>query len=124
MNKFTLTGELIVKNDKVQVTEKFSKREFVIKTDGEHPQEVQFQLAQDKCALLDSYNIGDKIDVNFNIRGREWTSPQGEVRYFNTLDAWKLDLVMKAGSDGLPTSPNANSLSPINSLPDDSQLPF
>lgn len=74
------------------VSEKFSKREFVVTTDAntQYPQYISFQLTQDKCGLLDQYNVGDEIKVSFNLRGREWNGPQG-VRYFNSLEAWRLE---------------------------------
>lgn len=93
-------GELIVKNDTRQVSDKFAVREFVIKGDGEYPQCVQFQATQDRCELLDGINVGDTINVAFNLRGREWTNPQGDVKYFNSLDAWRIEAV---GGAAAPT---------------------
>lgn len=87
---FTLKGEVKVINDTKQVSEKFKLREFVITTKDEYPQVIQFQASQDKTALLDNYNVGDQVEVFFNLRGREWTNPQNEVKVFNTLDAWKI----------------------------------
>ncbi len=87
-----LTGTLKVKKDEQVVNEKFRKREFVItESSSQYPQLISFQLTQDRCSLLDPIQVGDTVVVHFNIRGREWTSPQGEVKYFNTLEAWKLD---------------------------------
>lgn len=89
---FKISGTLKMKGDTVQVSDKFSKRDLVL-TDASsmYPQDILFQLAQDKCSLLDGHSAGDKIEVSFNIRGREWTSPQGEVKYFNTLEAWRIE---------------------------------
>ncbi len=87
-----ITGILKVKNETQQVSEKFKKREFVITDNSsQYPQHISFQLTQDKCNLIDQYNVGAEIKVHFNLRGREWTSPQGEVRYFNTLEAWRIE---------------------------------
>lgn len=98
---FKLTGTLKVIKDTVQVTEKFSKREFVVSENSSmYPQEIAFQAAQDKCSMLDGFNEGEQVEVSFNLRGREWTSPQGEVKYFNTLDAWRIE---KMGQ-GMPQS--------------------
>lgn len=74
------------------ISDKFSKREFVVRTEEnpEHPQFILFQLVNDRCNLVDGFRKGDMIDVSFNLRGREWTSPQGEVKVFNTLDAWRI----------------------------------
>ena len=91
---FKLTGTLKVIKDTVQVTEKFSKREFVVSENSSmYPQEIAFQAAQDKCSMLDGFTEGEQVEVSFNLRGREWTSPQGEVKYFNTLDAWRIEKV-------------------------------
>ena len=86
MASFKMTGTLMVIGETVQVSDKFAKREFVI-NDGasEYPQDIMFQLVQDK--------VGQDIEVSFNMRGRKWTSPQGEDKYFNSLDAWRVDAV-------------------------------
>lgn len=94
---FQVQGILKVKNNEVQVSERFRKREFVLTIDAssQYPQHVQFQLVQDKCGLINDYNIGEEIKVSFNLRGREWTK-DNEVRYFNTLDAWRIERVSNA----------------------------
>lgn len=128
---YQLTGTLKSKEDTVQVSEKFSKREFVL-TDASsmYPQDILFQLTQDKCNLLDAVNVNDQIEVSFNLRGREWTSPQGEVRYFNTLDAWRIEKVGAAPMGGMPQGgPSAMNLAPIatpasTASSDDDDLPF
>lgn len=100
-----VSGILKVKKEAVQVSEKFKNREFVLTTesDGKYPQQISFQLTQDKCSLIDGYAIGDSMKVHFNLRGREWTNPQGEVKYFNTLEAWRLE------KEGASTAASASS---------------
>ena len=71
----------------------FQKRDLVITTDGQYPQDVIIQFAQGNCALLDNLQIGQIVKVQFNLQGREWTSPQGEVKYFNTVVGWKIKVV-------------------------------
>jgi hypothetical protein len=89
---FQLTGKLKKIDPIVQVSDKFSKREFVITDESsQYPQDVLFQITQDKCTLLDKFNVGDTVQASFNLRGREWTSPTGEVKYFNTLEAWRIE---------------------------------
>jgi len=106
---YTLKGELKVINDTRQVSDKFKLREFVL-TDasGQYPQTIQFQASQDKTELLDSFKVGQQVEVFFNLRGREWTNADGIVKVFNTLDAWKINLLSadvpatKEGDDDLP----------------------
>jgi hypothetical protein len=87
-----LTGKLKVKRDTLVVSEKFQKREFVLTDESsQYPQDILFQLSQDKVTLIDKVNEGEVITAHFNLRGREWTNPQGEVKYFNTLDVWRVE---------------------------------
>jgi hypothetical protein len=88
---YTTKGTIKVINQTQVITEKFSKREFVIETDSQYPQPNLFQTTKDKCALLDSFQVGEKVEVFWNLNGKEWTSPAGEVKYFNTLEAWRLE---------------------------------
>jgi len=123
---FSITGKLVVKNGTEQVTEKFKKREFVITDEAsQYPQEIIFQLTQDRVDLLDPYNEGDMIKVNFNLRGRRWQNPNtGETRFFNSLDAWRLEKEATEsaplGSD-LPPLPEAE---PANLDDGTDDLPF
>jgi hypothetical protein len=101
---FTISGIVKVKNDTQQISDKFKKREFVV-TDasGNYPQDILFQLTQDRTDLLNDINQNDVVNVTFNIRGREWTSPKGEVKYFNSLDVWKVE---KSQGGAAPTPPD------------------
>lgn len=75
-----------------QVSEKFSKRELVVEiADDKYPQVVSFEFTQDKCALLDGVMEGQEVEVSFALRGREWTNENGDVRVFNTLNAFRVE---------------------------------
>jgi hypothetical protein len=93
MSAFKMKGVIKVIRPTQQVSEKFSKREFVVtdSSDDKYPQDIMFELTQDKTSLLDSIMEGQEVEVSFNLRGREWKSPQGEVKYFNTLTAFKVE---------------------------------
>ncbi len=93
------TGKLHTIFPEKQVSAKFTKREFVLElTDNpKYPQVVLFQLSGDRCAQLDGLNVGDEVRIEFSLRGREWRSPQGEVKYFNSLDVWKIEGTRAAG---------------------------
>ncbi|MCD6067671.1 MAG: hypothetical protein K0S33_2497 [Bacteroidetes bacterium] len=128
-----VTGILKLKYDVQQVSDKFKKRDFVMTVEptSPYPQHVTFQLTQDKVSLVDNFNVGEEMKVSFNLRGREWNSPQGETKYFNTIDAWRIEK-MTAGSNNNASSNNAstsmpqnNTASPVfNSSAADDDLPF
>jgi hypothetical protein len=92
-------GTLKAKFDTQKVSERFQKREFVVTTEANtpYPQHVSFQLTQDKCSLLDQFRDGEEIRIHFNLRGREWNGPQG-VKYFNTLEAWRIEKMQGGAS--------------------------
>jgi len=130
---YKLTGTVKVLNPTQAISEKFSKREFVIETQDQYPQLVMFQATQDKCALLDNIQLSSQVEVSFNLRGKEWTSPAGEVKYFNTLEAWRIETVGQ--SNTMPTGgPSAMSLnsdpipaataSAVTSREEEDDLPF
>ena len=91
----TIKGKVIVKNETIKVTEKFSKRTFVVEEPGDYPQLIEVELQQDKCSLIDSIQVGQVVEAHYNLRGRSWTNPQGEVKYFNTIVVWKIDAMAK-----------------------------
>lgn len=80
-----------VKGETQQRSEKFSTRPFTIKVmDDKYEQFITFELLNDRTDIIDPFGVGEEITVSFNLKGREWKSPQGEVKYFNTLEAWKV----------------------------------
>lgn len=73
------------------VSASFKKREVVVTTDEQYPQHISIEFQQDKCDSLNSYVVGDDVKVSINLRGREWVSPQGETKYFNTITGWRIE---------------------------------
>ena len=69
----------------------FRKREIVITTQEQYPQNIIIEFVQDKCELLDSYQIGQDVRIGINLRGREWINPEGQTKYFNSIQGWRID---------------------------------
>lgn len=111
-----LSGTIKRISETQNVSAKFSKREFVLEVqDGNYPQFIQLEFTQDNCDRLDGYKVGQSVEVEINIRGREWTSPIGEVKYFNTLQAWRI-----SGGGTAIESPNVETMEVDDSM----DLPF
>lgn len=123
---FEVSGSLIVKEETVDITSSFKKREFVIEVLNERNSEwndfVKFQLTQDRCSLIDSYQLGDSIKVFFNLRGRKWEK-DGNVNYFTNLEAWKVE---SSGTGGQmqETAPPAFTETEIPPAEPSDDLPF
>jgi hypothetical protein len=85
--------------DTQPISDKFAKREFVIKTNEKYPQLLTIQVINDKCALLDNIQVSEHVTAKINLRGREWINKLGEAKYFNTIEAWS---VVYSTPDELP----------------------
>lgn len=84
-------GKVKVVNQTQEVSASFKKRELVVTTEEQYPQHILIEFAQDKCSLLDNIQINEDVIVHINLRGREWVNPQGETKYFNQIQGWKID---------------------------------
>ncbi len=122
---FELTGNLILKDNTQEVSTSFKKREFVIEVHNERNSDwndfIKFQLTQDKCALMDQFQTGDKIKVAFNIRGRKWEK-DGKVNYFSNLEAWRVEKASDIQGENVPPPPFLETEIPPADVND--QLPF
>ncbi|MCZ2084354.1 MULTISPECIES: DUF3127 domain-containing protein [Kaistella] len=105
----------------------FQKREMVLTTEEQYPQPINIEFLQEKGDLLNQLKEGDKVKVSINIRGREWTSPQGEVKYFNSITGWKVENVESAGGFE-PTQATPSATKPAEGKgvfeEDEDDLPF
>lgn len=118
-----LIGQIYKINETQNVTDTFSKREFIIKTDTQYPQYILLQVVKDKCAVLDGYKIGDNIKASINIDGRLWTNPSGEEKCFNTLNCWRIEKETVQQPTPIPATPAFTPTTNLNEdEPDD--MPF
>ncbi len=119
-----IKGKILELNDTQQVTDTFRKREFILEyaENPQYPEFIKFELIQDKCDLLDDFQVGQEVDVHFNLKGRKWTDPQGQVKYFNSLQAWRLDTATPAAPDDPGPGEEPAWLTPDEAVDDD--LPF
>jgi len=69
----------------------FRKRELVVTTEEQYPQSILIEFVQDKCDLLNSFQVGQDVKISINLRGREWVNPQGETKYFNSIQGWRIE---------------------------------
>lgn len=127
---FEISGRLAEKYETQKVSDRFQKREFVVelKSSGSSGYEfvdfIKFQSTQDKCQLLDQFNIDDSVKVSFNLRGRKWER-DGQVSYFTNLEAWRIEsLESQPAQDGFsnqdapfPTQPPSDDDSGDDVLP-------
>ncbi len=110
----------------------FQKREMIILTEEQYPQPINVEFLQDKADLLNNYSEGDKVKVSINIRGREWTSPQNEVKYFNSIVGWRVEKLSDSGFADEPVQARPQQNAAQNTPPsgtdvfaeDDDDLPF
>ncbi len=127
-----IQGKIHATFEAAQVTERFRKREFVLELEAasRYPQYVMFQLTGNRCDVLDGFEPGQEVAVEFSLRGREWTSPKGEVRFFNSLEVWSVDRVGEGESaaTGGASAGGSSAAGSVGDEPppptDDDDIPF
>jgi len=124
-----ISGTIKKIGDTQEITASFKKRELVVTTEEQYPQHLAIEFVQDKTDVLNNYQVGDKVTVGINLRGREWTSPQGEVKYFNSIQGWRIDKTGGAAPAGQESSGQATAQgSSAPNMPpmpeEDDDLPF
>jgi len=104
----------------------FRKREMVLTTEEQYPQDIMLEFVQDKTDLLNGYSEGQNVKVSINIRGREWVNPQGEKKYFNSIVGWRIENVDQSVSQNMPPMPPVDNFQPADNLneEDHDDLPF
>lgn len=105
----------------------FRKRELVVTTEEQYPQHILVEFVQDKTDLLNNYKVGQQVKVSINLRGREWVNPQGETKYFNAIQGWRVEALQTGSSEGnLPPVPPMDAFEPAGNLNDEDHddLPF
>tara|TARA_B100001559_G_scaffold290881_1_gene270227 strand:+ start:269 stop:643 length:375 start_codon:yes stop_codon:yes gene_type:complete len=104
----------------------FKKRELVVTTEEQYPQHILVEFIQDKCEILNSFQIGNNVKIGINLKGREWTNPEGQVKYFNSIQGWRIDIIDGEISQELPPIPPPISSENIdeNKTEEEDDLPF
>ena len=107
-------------------TNGFRKREVVVTTEEQYPQHILVEFIQDKCELLNAYQVGQSVKIGINLRGRELVNPQGETKYFNSVQGWRIEEAGAAAPSEMPPMPPASAFEAAegdaNEVEDD--LPF
>ena len=83
----------------------FQKREVVVTTAEQYPQAIMVEFVQDKTDLLNNFAAGQDVKISINLRGREWTNPQGEIKYFNSMQGWRIENLAAPAGTGSPDMP-------------------
>ena len=121
-----VTGRIKVINAEQQISASFKKRELVVTTDEQYPQIIMVEFTQDKCDLLNHYAPGEEVKVSINLRGREWVNPQGETKYFNSIQGWRIEKAGQAAPQQAPPMPAAGAFEPAATFTEEEHddLPF
>lgn len=104
----------------------FQKREMVLTTEEQYPQPIAIEFLKDKIELLDKFKVGDSATVSINLGGREWTNPQGEVKYFNSITGWRIEKDAAAPAPETAPTPAPTKATAIPEIfaEEDDDLPF
>lgn len=118
-----IVGKIYEINEEQQITDSFKKREFVIEHTEKslYTEYIKFEMTNDRCDLLNSFHVGDEVEIGFNIKGRKWVDQEGKTKYFVTLQAWRISEY--TGENKNENSQNSEN-QPTEQLEEDDDLPF
>lgn len=107
----------------------FQKRELILMTEEQYPQPISIEFLQDKADLASQFAEGERVKVHINIRGREWTSPDNVVKYFNSIVGWRVEkLDDNAAAEPTSVAPSSTPAASANATDvfaeDEDDLPF
>jgi hypothetical protein len=102
----------------------FRKREVVVTTDEQYPQMILIEFVQDKCELLDNYSVGQDVTISINLRGREWVNKEGETKYFNSIQGWRIEGLQNQGQNAAPAGGFETTSAPTEASNEPDDLPF
>ncbi|MDH3004624.1 MAG: DUF3127 domain-containing protein, partial [Candidatus Shikimatogenerans sp. JK-2022] len=71
----------------------FKKQSIILITDEQYPQNLIIDFIQNKIDLLNFIKINDRVKVYINIKGREFINKDGNIKYFNSIQAWKIERI-------------------------------
>ena len=121
-------GRVKVINPVQQVSATFKKRELVVTTEEQYPQHIMIEFTQDKTDLLNNYTPGEQVKVSINLRGREWVNPQGETKYFNSIQGWRIEKMQAEApvTPQMPPMPATEAFEPATNFNEEEHddLPF
>ena len=77
--------------DTHEYSEKFRKREFVLKhaPNPQWPELLKLEFINAKTDLLDQYKVGDDVTCDINLKGRKWENDNGSG-YVVSLLCWRI----------------------------------
>ena len=101
----------------------FKKRELVVTTQEQYSQNIMVEFIQDRCEILDSFSVGDFVKIDINLRGREWVNKDGETKYFNSIQGWRIEKTQNQVDSNLPPIPEDIDIKSDDSS-DSDDLPF
>ena len=109
-------GKIKLVGNVQEITDSFRKRELIIVTQEQYPQTLCVEFVQDKTDLLNDFQEGQEVKIGINLRGREWKNPEGIIKYFTSLQGWRIELLQNQNLED--EQPGVDSLTPFEPADD------
>ncbi len=109
-------GKIKLVGNVQEITDSFRKRELIVVTQEQYPQTLCVEFVQDKIDLLNDFHEGQEVKIGINLRGREWKNPEGIIKYFTSLQGWRVEPLQNQTPDS--EEPGLDSLTPFEPADD------
>ena len=107
---FELKGKIKVLFEQQDFPSGFYKRDFVITTNEQYPQDIKLSALKERVEQLNGMSEGDNVLVKFDLRGREYNG-----NYYVDLNAWRIE--SDGGTQGGSSSSQVGAQSAVDSAP-------
>jgi hypothetical protein len=64
-----------------------------------------FDFSGDKCAELDSYQVGQIVTITFDLQGNKYTDSNGKEKYFTSIRGFKIEVKGQTQQSNNTTTP-------------------
>ena len=115
-----VTGKIKIIGELQSFASGFTKVQVVVTSDEQYPSDIPIEFFKDKASLLDSFNVGDSVKIDVNIKGSEY---QG--KYYVGLIGWKIAMQDTSKQSPAPnTAETKTNPQQAGGNDDDGDMPF
>jgi excinuclease ABC subunit C len=134
INFLEISHGSIVRSYTLEIKKKLDETDLELLELGIIELRERFQLLSREIIVPFDVQVGENVKVSINLGGREWVNPQGETKYFNDIQGWRIEKLGAETPNAAPTQPQyaapampaADAFAPATNIsesePDD--LPF
>ena len=86
---------------------------------GNYTKKMAFQVSTGNIPAVMALNLGDRVEVGWDVSSREWTNKEGKTSWFTSIDLRTIRLADEVQAQSIASTPIAEA-----GEPQEDDLPF